>query len=483
MPTAWDYPGRVPKADKDPLANLLNFNDIDVAAEKAGQVIRDGLINTIKLLTGIDITSWVAFLEDLAARIGFDLSAFGDLNPVTFLTNVKAFLDDIDFADPDFDPLAMVAQFIQNKLGPLGVIRQQDILSEGDVPTLPYALPFTLPVPATPWARWFTNLRRFLTLIDFSATDFDPLASLRQFVENGLQPTNMLAWLEDLGGGEYGLPLAQLPEGLYDLFRQIIELITPDVAIPSTPGGFFAQAWNTFASWFGITNTTKATATTALSQATANAGAINAVVNPGAVSISDLMDYAVAETLPYDLDYTESGGGAIMALGDGKVGWSPSGNLARTGWARHPDETATIYQEITVVIDKTLAEGLSSTPRLYLRGRVETDNDEDVHVRIEHDSAQLGRRDSSGTVIAVGSAVDFTPNDGDSLTWIVGTTADDREVIFKRNGVTVIPATVIAGANVTNLGVGFALRASNGPNSTQALPAVLDSFHATDRSV
>lgn len=485
MPTAFDPPGRHAVADKDPLRNLLDFNNIDRTVENAGQMIRDGLINTIKLLTGIDLTNFVAFFESILDEIGLDLPGLADLNPLQWITNVQALLDGIDFGVPivDFDPVAAIEQIIENVLRPHGLIVGSDVLGEGDVPTLPYALPFTLPMPASPWASFFTNLRRFLGLIDFSATDFDPAEAARQFINLVLKPTNLLAWLEDLGDGTYGLPLALLPAGLYDMFRQIIELITPDATIPTDPLGFFSTALDTFFSWFGITKTTKATSTATASQAAANAAAINAIQNPGAVTISDLMDYDVAATLPYSLRYSESGGGAIMALGGGEVGWSPSGNIARTGWARHPTDLSTIDQEITVIISETLAAGLSSKPRLYIRGRVASDNKEDVHVRIENDSVQFGRCDSSGTIITVGTADDFTPNAGDSLTLVVGaSTGNTRGVIFKRNGVTVLPVVVIASANITNLGAGFALRASNGPNSTQALPAVIDSFHATDRS-
>ena len=70
MPRAVDL--RIPKADKDPLANLLDFSNIDQAAELAGSLIRgyldsllDGVVNVIEDLTGLDLTQLADLLHSL----------------------------------------------------------------------------------------------------------------------------------------------------------------------------------------------------------------------------------------------------------------------------------------------------------------------------------------------------------------------------------------------------------------------------------
>ncbi|MFV8263502.1 hypothetical protein ACNQR9_09685 [Mycolicibacterium peregrinum] len=67
MPRAFDR--RIPRDDHNPLANLLDFSNIDQTVEQAGDLIRNGVINVIKQLTGIDLSSPEAFLVSLTEVI------------------------------------------------------------------------------------------------------------------------------------------------------------------------------------------------------------------------------------------------------------------------------------------------------------------------------------------------------------------------------------------------------------------------------
>ncbi|URP21177.1 minor tail protein [Gordonia phage Francois] len=89
MPRVVDpRPRRV--ADKDPLQGLLNFEEIDLTAEKAGERIvgaldhvRDTLLQWIKDTTGIDLSGAVAFVdwvvEQIREQIGVNLATLQEL--------------------------------------------------------------------------------------------------------------------------------------------------------------------------------------------------------------------------------------------------------------------------------------------------------------------------------------------------------------------------------------------------------------------
>ena len=70
MPRAIDL--RIPKRDKDPLANLLDFGGIDQTAEQAGSLIRNGIqaqlqgvVNVIEDATGLDLQALADVLATL----------------------------------------------------------------------------------------------------------------------------------------------------------------------------------------------------------------------------------------------------------------------------------------------------------------------------------------------------------------------------------------------------------------------------------
>jgi len=77
MPRAFD---RQPpnRNDKDP-TRVLDFNDLDSAIAESGERIRTGLPAIIYQLTGLDISSWEAFIESMADGVGIDLPFIKDI--------------------------------------------------------------------------------------------------------------------------------------------------------------------------------------------------------------------------------------------------------------------------------------------------------------------------------------------------------------------------------------------------------------------
>lgn len=93
------YDRRIPDNDKDPLRNLLDFNDpmgaIADAAGEVGEQIRNAFVFVIRELTGIDLSSWDAFIASLDDGKGIDLPFL-----VQGLQTVAAIFGGIDLSSP-----------------------------------------------------------------------------------------------------------------------------------------------------------------------------------------------------------------------------------------------------------------------------------------------------------------------------------------------------------------------------------------------
>src|SRR3954464_7931835 len=102
MPTAYDVPGRIPPDDRNPLSNLLNFNDIDLTAHTAGTSLRDGLVPLLSSLTGFDFGGGFAFLTPVFDIVEGFLSLFGGLiePALNFLSLIPNLFNGIDFSNP-----------------------------------------------------------------------------------------------------------------------------------------------------------------------------------------------------------------------------------------------------------------------------------------------------------------------------------------------------------------------------------------------
>ncbi|MBU8819535.1 hypothetical protein KL864_26985 [Mycolicibacterium goodii] len=107
----------IPDNDHDPLRNAFDFNDpmgaIAEAAGEVGEQIRNAFVFVVRELTGIDLSSWEAFLASLNDGKGIDLPFV-----VAFIAGARQFFGDIDFTAPDFDPEDAAREFVRTVVQP-----------------------------------------------------------------------------------------------------------------------------------------------------------------------------------------------------------------------------------------------------------------------------------------------------------------------------------------------------------------------------
>ncbi|MCV7205314.1 hypothetical protein H7J71_25245 [Mycolicibacterium peregrinum] len=93
------YDQRIPDNDHDPTRNALDWTDpmgaIADAAGEVGEQIRNAFVFVVRELTGIDLSSWDAFIASLDDGKGIDLPFL-----VQALQVVAAIFGGIDFTDP-----------------------------------------------------------------------------------------------------------------------------------------------------------------------------------------------------------------------------------------------------------------------------------------------------------------------------------------------------------------------------------------------
>jgi len=186
MPRAFDR--RIAPNDHDPLAGLLDFEDITKTVEQAGDAIRNGVVSVIKELTGIDLSSFVHLFDGIFDEIGLDLPGLADLNPVTLLNNLVGAFDGLDLGP------GAIATAIANALDSVPLIGDIADLIESLVlggggsgdSGFPYTFPFTFGGAPSPVALFFENLRTFFGPIDFASGAFDFNASWESFVNGSL---------------------------------------------------------------------------------------------------------------------------------------------------------------------------------------------------------------------------------------------------------------------------------------------------------
>ncbi|WP_197516000.1 hypothetical protein, partial [Mycobacterium sp. 1465703.0] len=180
--------------DLGPLGQLLApiikfFSGIDL--KDIGNLLKfvsDALDPVIK-----DLTAVVNFLNALLTVFNFEASGSGGVlnSPVPELTvpfeNLMEFLGDINLGSGDFDPIEAAYDFIDRVLAPTGLLptAQQIAAAISGLTGQNINLDDV--------STFFTNLRAFLTGIDFNVADFDPLAAAEQFINNVLNPTGLLA--------------------------------------------------------------------------------------------------------------------------------------------------------------------------------------------------------------------------------------------------------------------------------------------------
>lgn len=205
----------------------------------------------------------------------------------------------------------------------------------------------------------------------------------------------------------------------------------------------------------------------------------------GGVSLAAQFTGAAANNLGADFSRTSDGPGAgnFGPNGSGQAVWRKSGGLWRRHIDRHTTSLATDYQALFTVVSKIAdAPSFGSDAYIYLLARMNSAADTFVYCRIGRGNLEVGKR-NSGTWTAW-TSVDITANAGDQFAFIVGTTADDREVVVRQNGVARITYTdgSSSAMGASYRYVGLASQAAERNFLTdQTRPAELDVWSAADR--
>jgi hypothetical protein len=245
------------------------------------------------------------------------------------------------------------------------------------------------------------------------------------------------------------------------------------------------DAFEWIASLFGVkfddTETAQVSANNVNSRVTTLESSVLASNVSGGVSLFDQFTGASANDLGGSWTRTSIGAGAggFGPNGSGRAVWKKSGGLSREHRDRYNTQLATDYQVVSVVVSKP-AEASSPECQTSLLARMNSAADTFVFALITHQSVAVGKV-VSGTASAWASQ-NVTVKAGDQFTFIVGTSADDRQVIVKQNGITRITHTDTTssafGSDYRYVGVSSLAR---GTGTVQLAPAEVDVWSAADR--
>lgn len=205
---------------------------------------------------------------------------------------------------------------------------------------------------------------------------------------------------------------------------------------------------------------------------------------PGGVSVDYQFDGGSANDLGSDWsrDSGGPGGGHYGPNGSGRGVWKKFGGLWRRHIDRYNTPLATDYQVVVCIMSTPVqSPSLGGDAHNYLCARMNSSGDTFVWADIGNDTVAVGRVDSGSW--STWDSTSITANPGDQWQFLVGTTADDRQVIIKQNGVARIvytDTTHAFGSGYRYVGLG-AQAAERNVYLTQTLPGELDLWAAADR--
>lgn len=203
----------------------------------------------------------------------------------------------------------------------------------------------------------------------------------------------------------------------------------------------------------------------------------------GGVSVDDQFNGSSANDFGGSWSRTSdgAGGGYYGPNGSGKAVWKKSGGLGRRHIDRYTTPLSTDYQIVAVVFSSPPPHRAAPTgARNYLCSRMNSAGTTFVYAAIGEGVVEVGKC-VAGTWTDWDSA-SVTVKAGDQWSLIVGTTADDRQVIVRQNGVTRLDYTDSGhsyGASYRYAGMGAG--AASYFLVDQAIPGELDLWAAADR--
>jgi hypothetical protein len=203
------------------------------------------------------------------------------------------------------------------------------------------------------------------------------------------------------------------------------------------------------------------------------------------IELSELFNGAAAEDLGTDWSLNSTGGGGTFGPdGHGSAVWSKSGGLTAARWYRHNTETIGDHQAVQFLLTELPQLPNGGTAYMYLRGRINADQDTEVYLRLARTGIRLGCW-VSGSDHVIDSQI-MTVRTG-VWTLQLGTGDDDREFVVYRNNIEVLRAEDVF--NVSQLGAAYrgvglaAEAAARDFASDQTLPGELDAWAAADRTL
>lgn len=224
------------------------------------------------------------------------------------------------------------------------------------------------------------------------------------------------------------------------------------------------------------------TATNAQKQVTLLQADILASNVVGGVSLSDQFNGASANNLGAAWTRTSDGPGAggFGPNGSGRAVWTKSGGLSREHRDRYNTPLNTDYQAVSVVISAPAEPATGSGASTILIARSNAAATTFVFALIGRTSVLVGKFVSGSSSVWVTQSV--TVEAGDVFTFIVGTDADDRQVILKQNNVPRITHTDTTssafGSDYRYVGLSSI---AVGTTTSQIAPAQLEVWSAADR--
>lgn len=301
-------------------------------------------------------------------------------------------------------------------------------------------------------------------------------------------------WEDEIWGAEdarWGGILAGLFTGLQNVGSFVLSLLQTIANnifagvqfVFDTVADGLTQLGTTFASWWE--SVSRANTTGLINSTTLLAGAVS-----GGVAMSDEFDGASANDpgVYWTVVSDGSGAGFYGLNGIGRVVWKTSGALSRRHVNVYDVPLATDTQLVSCVIGAVPAlpaSVASNPPWTYLIGRSNAAGDTFTWARFNDFKLQLGYTVSGVYTQFSGAEVTRSGwSGGAELEFYLGTDADDRELIVRANGLTVLTHTDsgdLSTMGASNRYVGVVASAVGFSSFTQMTPPSLSAWAASDR--
>jgi len=243
---------------------------------------------------------------------------------------------------------------------------------------------------------------------------------------------------------------------------------------------------DTFGSWWEAV--TRSNTSSVLTSTTLLAEAVS-----GGVAVSDDFDGPEADDFGAEWTVVSDGAGAGFygPSGSGRGSWKSSGALERRHVNVYDTPLASDYQLVSAVVGAITIPQVfdledESLPWVYLIGRCNSGGTEFVWARFNYYYVQLGY--TTGGVYTQFSGAEVYRSGwsgGAELEFFIGTDDDEREFIFRANGVTQVSHTDsgdLSGLGASNRYVGLVASAVTSDSGTgQFKPPELAAWAASDR--